>query len=449
MKRLIVELADRFAGFTPGEVLSSLEETQYWSAERLQELQLAAMRRLLVHASLHVPHYRELFRRLGFDAGAFASMEDLRALPVLDRQEVLAAPERFISETAQRPLVWLRTSGSTGIPFRFVRTRIAQSYKIASRLRFRGWYGVSRTSPQLLVSGIVPRPHERVGAAMHKLHMWATGRREVFAPELHGAGLDFPARLLERGAVTSIMGYPSAIAAIADYMAQTRRQPKNLAAVFVNSETPLPWMRDAIKRGLGVEARSDYVATEGSIAHECPEGGLHVDVEEAFVETGPQSGNCGVEELLMTFLHTFDFPLIRYRIGDVGKLSSFGCCSCGRAAPLLTGSVGRHSDAVRLPSGARVTAASINLRIAHLPFIDQIAQYQIAQLSADEVELRLVRRPGMSPDTPKAFAQAVGKVLEPLCVTVREVATIDREPNGKFRAVVALPECAAEVVQPV
>ena len=41
-------------------LLEYLERTQYWSADQLNDLQLGLLRRLLRHAYLHTPYYREL-----------------------------------------------------------------------------------------------------------------------------------------------------------------------------------------------------------------------------------------------------------------------------------------------------------------------------------------------------------------------------------------------------
>ena len=44
-----------------------LESTQWWSREKLVLLQLERLRRLLHEAGRHVPYYRQLFAKIGFD----------------------------------------------------------------------------------------------------------------------------------------------------------------------------------------------------------------------------------------------------------------------------------------------------------------------------------------------------------------------------------------------
>lgn len=431
--------ADWWVGFTPQDVQPFLEESQFWSHERLRALQMDRLRKLLEHAGRTVPHYRDLFRSLDFDASKVERPEDLRRLPSLTKADIAARPQRFVSEQARKPLHWLRTAGSTGQPFRFVRTRLAQSYKIASRLRFRRWYGIGRCDPQLLVGGIDPVTGSWSAWLRERLHLIATNRVMLYASDLHGAGFERALRAIERHGVTSIMGYPTGITALAEHCRGRRPLSHPPRAIFTNSETLFDWMRERIRNGLGVAPRADYVASEGSIAHECPEGGLHVDMEEVLVELVPRERESDLASLLVTFLHTHDFPLIRYEIGDVARWAE-GPCPCGRGLERLDGLIGRFADAIAMPDGRRFTAANINLRIAHFPFIKNVRQYQIVQEDPDRVELRVLEAPETGPDTVRAFADALAELFAPLSVGAVTLPDLPREKNGKFRPVIGLQE---------
>ena len=436
LRRAILALGDRRAGFAPEPILRRLEESQHWGAERLREHQAAALRTLLQHAGRHVPFYRETFQELGFDPAALRSVEDLAALPVLDKAAIGDRLDDFVSERAPRPLRWLRTSGSSGHPFRFVLTPLAQSYKIASRVRFRRWYGVERWDRQLVVGGIAAQANNRASAWKGRLHRFATNRVEIHASELNAAGLERAAATMGRERFASIMGYPTGIVALADHFATTGPRIHRPRAIFSNSETLFPWMRDRIREGLGVEPRSDYVATEGSIGHECPAGRLHVDMEETVLEILPRPGEDG-GEVVVTFLHTLDFPLVRYRLGDVAAWGE-ASCPCGRGLVVVDGLVGRQADAIVLADGRRFTAANINMRIAHFPFIRRIRQYQIAQLSPTRLELRVLDAAETDDGTLADFAAELGRLFPEMSVGAVRMPELPREQGGKFRPVLGL-----------
>jgi len=438
MGRLIISLADWWYGFTPRAVLAALEESQFWPRERLEELQIEHLRKLLVHVGVHVPFYRDLFKKIKFDPRGVRSLSDIQCLPILGKREIMAEHDRFISDMAPRPRVSLRTTGTTGNPFSFVRTRLAQSYKIASRLRFRRWYGIERTDPLLNVGGI-PSHHcslrERI---WDTLHFYATSRINVFSSDLEGPEPEFAARLIEQYRLKAIMGYPTGIAALARYIAQKRPLTHQPKAVFTNCETLTELMRRQIREGFGVEPRNDYIATEGAIAHECPEGGLHVNMEETLLELVPTANiQDGTGEVITTFLHTFDFPLIRYRVGDIAAWAE-GPCACGRGLAMIGGLLGRSADGIILPDGRVFTAANINMRIAHLPFIDRIPQYQIAQQSESVVELRVLKTPSTNDESVVDFEKALSRLFAGLCVEVKRLDELPREPTGKFRPIIGL-----------
>jgi len=105
-----------------------------------------------------------------------------------------------------------------------------------------------------------------------------------------------------------------------------------------------PWtegMRAQIERALGLVAVNFYGLSEmcgPGVAAECPaRAGLHVQEDHFAVEViEPSSGRvlpAGAEAM----------PLLRYRTGDIGRLSA-GPCPCGRTTVRLTGLRGRRDD---------------------------------------------------------------------------------------------------------
>lgn len=443
LKHHLIRAADRLSGFTPAPILARLEESQFWSVDQLQQLQARHLRAVLFHAGEYVPFYRDLFRSLKFNARDVRSVADIECLPILTKAQIMENPSRFVSSAAPLPRVMLQTSGSTGIPLRFVRTRIAQSYKIASRLRYRRWYNIERGDPQLILSGS-PRPPDTLLARLkHGLHQYSTGRTELFSAELQEDRL-FPAyRLIEERGITSIIGFPTGLMHLADFFVRSGQRPRSLIAVFSSGETLYDWMRQRIEKGFGISPRNDYVATEGAIAQECPEGGLHVNMEECLVELVPIKGSPVFGKVIVSFLHTLDFPLIRYEIGDVARWD-VSPCPCGRGLTKIDSAFGRYKDGIQLPDGRYVTAAEIYLRLSSLPFMKNVPLHQIAQLDAHSAELRVLDGPSRNEAAVERLAPAIQEILRPLTVSTRLCKELPREKNGgKFRAVIPLSALAA------
>ena len=100
-----------------------------------------------------------------------------------------------------------------------------------------------------------------------------------------------------------------------------------------------------------------YSAAEaGYLALQCPQQEhYHIQSESALVEVLDEAGNpCRPGEtgtMVVTPLHNFAMPLIRYAIGDIAEVGA--PCACGRGLPVLARLLGRVRQMLVLPSGAR------------------------------------------------------------------------------------------------
>ena len=107
-----------------------------------------------------------------------------------------------------------------------------------------------------------------------------------------------------------------------------------LTMVKGTSEMILDAYQDASKEAFGCKIVSEYGAAEtGLIAFECPNGNMHINVENVIVELD----NDG--EIIVTNLASYSFPVIRYKLSVAVTLSDVQC-SCGRAHPVITEVVG-------------------------------------------------------------------------------------------------------------
>src|SRR5262249_47125180 len=126
-----------------GRYYAELGQTQWLSAAAIRQLQLERLRRLLDHAYHHVGHYREQWQALGFHPSSSRSLEDLRQLPILDRQELRTALYfGLLSDNhRKRAIQRISTSGSTGEPLSLYVDRRQLELRWAATLRSLEWTG--------------------------------------------------------------------------------------------------------------------------------------------------------------------------------------------------------------------------------------------------------------------------------------------------------------------
>jgi phenylacetate-CoA ligase len=178
----------------------------------------------------------------------------------------------------------------------------------------------------------------------------------------------------------------------------------------------------------------------GYLAIECPVSGLHHAMSEAVLMEvlGPDDQPCAegeTGEVVVTALHNFASPLIRYRLGDHAEVGP--PCPCGRGLPTLRRIRGRSRHLVRLPDGTR-----------HWPLVGfyeyrdvaPIRQYQAIQHDLHHIELRLVTdRPLTSAE--EARIRAIAQTWLQHAFDIRLVyfeGRIPASPGGKFEDFISL-----------
>jgi len=441
VRKLILTAGDAWMGYEVNRTLRYLEQTEYWSRTEHLEYQNYQFRKLIQHVSEHVPFYRSHFLKYGIKPSSIKTLEDIKKLPIVDKKIITKNLGDFISNNPQKPMRWLKTSGTTGEPFRFVLSRKAQSFKIAHSIKFKKWYNVDRVDRQLVVGGI-PQPQKLVKSkflnnTLEILHSFSKNRYHIYSHILNEEGINVAINILCRKKYKSIMGYPSAIALIAKYAYENKVNIIRPSQIFTNSEILTDEDRSAIENAFGVIPRNEYAATEGAIAHECPYGSMHIALPEVIVEESDDIENEKVGELLVTFLHTYDFPFIRYRIGDIGIMSD-RICKCGMEHKLLDNLIGRTNDMVEMPDGRKLNHASINMKISHWHEMKNVAQYQIVQKNLHSLMILIVGYDNVIDSHSNKLEKKFSNLFSPMDVNIRYVNEVRRDKNGKYRPIVNL-----------
>ena len=133
-------------------VRKELEASQWWDQTRLQELQLSKLIRLLTHAEVHVPYYRKLFSKIGFEVEDVRSLTDLARLPLLDKSKIRVNTDALKSENAQS-LQRFNTGGSSGEPLIFYIGNERVTHDVAAKWRATRWWDVDIGDREIVVWG--------------------------------------------------------------------------------------------------------------------------------------------------------------------------------------------------------------------------------------------------------------------------------------------------------
>jgi phenylacetate-CoA ligase len=359
--RLVFKAIDRARHERIFETLDFLKVTQYWSHEKIQDLQQRKLRRLITHAFEHVPFYRQRMLEAGLSASLIQDTSTLKLLPLLNKADVQTAGDRIRLQNLGEPIYSDTTSGSTGTPMRFVKNAAAFGWQRAHALRGLQWYGVDPGASQARIWGI---PLSLSARRREIIKDWVLNRRRYSPFSLDSASLDAILQKIVRQKPVYLYGYSSAIHLLTQHIMD--RGASHLGnwrprVVVTTAEVLFPDQAADISNVFDCPVANEYGASELTmIAYSCPHGTLHVSDESVLVEFEPSGIVIKGKEafrLILTDLNNFAQPFIRYRIGDLGRPVK-ECCPCGRTLSRIELLGGREVDVLHAPSG-RVVHGSI------------------------------------------------------------------------------------------
>lgn len=426
-------------------LLYQFEQTQWWPPADIVARQWRQAMAVLRHAYATSPFYREFYGQAGLRPDDIRSQADLRRLPIVDRRMLQAAGAAWHSDASPKDhgnLLQHFTSGSSGRPLHSLSTTLTHLVKIALVLRQHHWAGRDLSRK---IAFIEEMPTESGEQGRHSdswepatEHIVRTG--PALAIGLHLDAAEQLARLREFEPAY-LVAYPSVIEHLARYCLIHGIRLPFLLQIGSFGEVLEPVCRQLIHDAWGLRVVDMYSAKEaGPIALQCPRHDhYHEQSEAVIVEILDAEGrDCGPGEtgrVVLTSLHNFAAPLIRYEIGD---LATRGLpCGCGRTLPVISRILGRQRNMMRYPDG---TARWPSLRETGLAAVfakaqgmPPVQQFQLVQHSTQRIEARLVTPRRYTPAEEALLADYLRSEFGPHWqVDFSYPDAIMRGPGGKF-----------------
>jgi len=282
------------------------------------------------------------------------------------------------------------TGGSTGEPLSFHSTRDDQyNWGFAAAQRAYRWAGNELGEKCVWLRWVRPY-RSKMEKFRETLAQFFERILFLDAREMSAEKLTLFVRKLEKFQPAFIRGYPAAIYLLARFIEREGKPRLRLKAIITTSEQLYDYQRDIFAKVFQCETYSHYCSYEvHTIASECPEhSGYHIAAENVIVEIVDDEGGLvpvGDEgRILITNLHNYAMPFIRYDMGDVG-VSSDKACPCGRGLPLLAALNGRTTDVIFTRSGRSIPAIPYGFLISL-----GVEQYQIVQETYERVVVKFV-----------------------------------------------------------
>jgi phenylacetate-CoA ligase len=417
-------------------ILSDKRRKLKWSENALKDFRSVKLRNLVRFAYDNSPFYRKCYDQYGVRPDQIHTEEDIQKLPLLEKTSLQQTdPLQVITvkpkdgPLREVDLMTEVTSGSTGEPLKIKRTWSDLFYIKANDIRAFQQTGFRLYHRQVVLkssTASITGPHwfERFGI-LRKYWLSVTDSPEHNLAKLKEIRPDH------------LHGYPSGLLEIAELLRE-RHETFTIPIVCTGAEVMDQHMRQQISTSFKADVFDLYGTREvGNIAWECrAHQGLHINDDSMIIEVLNEDGHevsAGVEgDVVVTHLDSYDYPFIRYRLGD-RALRLEGMCSCGVHFSRLKSITGRDDARIRLPSGRWITG----MVFQELRTVPWLSAFRIVQDEISSIRLQLVPRAKIIKAELDALTARTSELVQGELTVVPEVVNnLERGKSGKLRAVV-------------
>jgi phenylacetate-CoA ligase len=429
------------------EARLGLQAWEHGSPESRQRWVLRELREIVRWAGEHVPYYRGLFRKVGFDPAADFTLADYQQLPVLEKETVRNCADALIAEGFSRNTLRANvTGGSTGVPLRFWQDARNTAWRdtVTEWAYARVGFRVGDRLGLFWGVNLDPWAQQPTGAWVRD---WLAHQQKHDCFRLSDAILDRVDSRLSKYRPDFLRGYSAALAALARRLSERGSQPSYPRRGIITGAEKL----DAHQRAL-IEAAFQVPVFESYGSRDCGLLAMQLSAAdqrlyvvginlliEPYGEPDPISGT----EIVVTVLHNQAMPFLRYRIGDRARLPAD---ASEPPIEIFEEVIGRTLDHIRLPDG-RLIHSTMFMRL----FRDRdIWEYQVRQEEDGTVQVFLVAGPRLTSEHLERIERILRDNLCGVPLSVSLVPAIERSLAGKLRPVIShyrLQESAIEAMR--
>jgi phenylacetate-CoA ligase len=397
---------------------------------------LRQLRSSVRRAARETDYYRDVFQSVGFEADSDFSFEDFARLPVLEREDIHRDGDTMVARTIPRDkLLKDATGGSTGVPTEIWMGPEERGWNESGQEIALERIGLQAGAKIAYLWGHHLDPHA-TDSLRDRLRSWATNIRWFDCFRLSPEVLRRYHEACDRWEPDCIIAYASALGQFAEFLLEKGIHPRNYPRVcFVTGAEKLyPAHRNIIEEVFGdmkpIHERyggRDFGAVGIQIN---PRETLEYDIDWAWALVEPESDEPEAP-ILVTKLHADAMPMIRYRVGDVGRFAAGSCA--GHPSFLLREVIGRELDRLWLPDGKWISGA----QFPHLLKSFAVREFMLVQAPDYSVELQIVPRAGFDEAQQREILRTIQANLDRLHLRLRKVPAIPRTRANKWRPVVS------------
>lgn len=439
MYSALVRFEDLITRKNVAKHLARIRKLKYADPELIHIHQWNALQKLLNHAYQNVPFYKERFKDQGIHPEDIKSFVDFAKIPPLTREDVKNNANALKSKRVDKKALKVGvTSGSSGTPMQFYYD--SETYSAGRAAVLAGWEMAGKKLNDKLITvwggqGTVEEKWARWGSRL-KAKLYRNKRIASYSlsDDSHiRDALDMMCK--RRGGF--VQGYTNALYTLASYAKEHQiRIEHKFDGILTTAENLFPFQRNVIEEMFG-PVYDGYGCQEIlGIAFQCQEKkGYHVIEPNVIFESEPLDDE--TEEIVVTDLCNYAWPLIRYKPNDLVSGEVRRDCVCGCTWQTIERIDGRTTDVITAPDGSRIYYIIWLVADFILDNNRKIKQFQWRKVARDKLVLKILLH--NEPDN--ALMDSIKVDLEPYFEGIMElkVEFVDKfelGPSGKHQVIV-------------
>lgn len=384
-------------------------------------------------------YYRSLCERHGF---VIKDVFNWNEIPILTKKDIQRPFGEILTVKSTKRLYYHNTSGSSGTPFVFVKSKKSHAKAMALYLERLHRLGIDYgTDLQARFYGI---PKKGISYQKEIIKDRLAGRIRFPVFDLTDDRLNEILKSFAKNQFVYINGYTNSILLFANFLIRNNVLLKDicpsLRCVIPTSEVCTSTHRELMEKAFGVEVFVEYGAAElDIIGVEDLNHNFIVNNETLWVEIlddDDQSVKPGeVGRVVVTSLFNEAMPFIRYDLGDRVKLGTKITCT-HRTLDYVEG---RVNDNIILPSG-KISPGLTFYYIVKVLFEGKpnIKEFVIHQISLDTFHFLYVAEYDVSNLEKSKINTEIERYLEPgLSVQFIKKEILERHVSGKLKTFVS------------
>lgn len=358
-------------------------------------------------------------------------------LPVMGKKDYQNSWDNILTKGYSKKNLYIaNTSGSTGTPFFYAKNKFSHSMTWALTADRYSWYNLGLRSKEARFYG---RSHKVMTKIQEKIKDHLMNRILFNVFDLSDDSCEKYLRLFLIKKIKYIYGYTNSLILFANFLKRKDVKLKNicssLSICITTSEMLSNRDRETLLNAFGVPIINEYGVSEagGIVAFENKNNKWELSNETQFIEMIDKQGNIlpyKVEgEILITDLYNKAMPFIRYKVGDLGKLS------VEDDKVYLEKLIGRTNDTILLSNG-KISPGLTFYYISRslLESTGIIKEFIIRQTEIDTFVFDIIMDRNFKKTEIKSLEQSLEQHLKPnLTLIINRVDKIKRPVSGKIK----------------